>query len=494
MSMSKAGFVLGIAVLYFFLAALPSNADFGDLLNYVPADANAVMVLNLEKMIDSPLGKEKKWKEKMSQESAERPLDLPPAAGRVVLASRIDLEYMKPLWEMAILEMKESPSMKDIANKEGGSVEEILGKESVRTSRDAYVVHLSREVFAVISPADRQKVTRWLREALKRSEPAISPFLQKRVGAADSSGTEIVIAVDLSDAVQSSSVSENLKNRESLAGQTVDLDVLTDTICGIKGAAIGVRIGEKAFGQVVVDFEKDVAIMSPFAKPLLLEALAQRGAMIEDFAEWEEKVSGNTVSLKGDMSDAALRQLSLLIDPPTPQMEAGAKPAQVSPGDTSAVAKATQNHFNAIKGCLKDLKIDKRDMKTWGQLAAWMEKYAMRIARLPILNVDKEMITYGENVSYDLHGAAAALQGAAIQSSVEQRQISADSPDGYYGYTDRYGYGGYGYYYDNSADKRAVRYENRAEGINAARSLINGIKNGTVEIRRKMTEKYQVEF
>lgn len=82
----------------------------------------------------------------------------------------------------------------------------------------------------------------------------------------------------------------------------------------------------------------------------------------------------------------------------------------------------------------------------------------------------------------------------AIQSSVEQRQISADSPDGYYGYTDRYGYGGYGYYYDNSADKRAVRYENRAEGINAARSLINGIKNGTVEIRRKMTEKYQVEF
>lgn len=89
------------------------------------------MVLNLEKMIDSPLGKEKKWKEKMSQESAERPLDLPPAAGRVVLASRIDLEYMKPLWEMAILEMKESPSMKDIANKEGGSVEEILGKDAV---------------------------------------------------------------------------------------------------------------------------------------------------------------------------------------------------------------------------------------------------------------------------------------------------------------------------------------------------------------------------
>ncbi len=490
MSIIRTRLILAVAIVGFSFAAAPSYADFGDLLNYVPADANAVMVLNLEKMLESPLGKEKQWKEKLSGETADRPLALPPEASRVVLASRIDLEYMKSLWEIAIVEMKKVPTMEEIANAEGGTVEKIAGKEAVRTSRDAYVVHLSRNVFAVASPADRQKVTRWLRDALERSEPAISPFLQKRTEVADSSGTEIVIALDLSDVAESSTVVKNLKKRESLAGQTVDIDELAETICGIQGAAIGIRIGEKAFGQVVVDFDKEVAIMSPFAKQLLLESLAERGATVDDFAEWEENVSGNTVSLKGDLSDAALRQLSMLIDPPTPTMEAGAKPAQVSPGDTAAAAKATQNHFNGIKGHLKDLKIDKRDMKTWGQLAAWMEKYALRIARMPILNVDPEMIDYGQKVSYDLRGAAAALQGAAIQSSVEQRQISSDSPSGYYGYSDRYG----SYYYDNSAEKRAARYENRAEGINAARDIINGIKNGTVEIRRKMTEKYQVEF
>ncbi|MEA2068246.1 MAG: hypothetical protein U9P12_03500, partial [Verrucomicrobiota bacterium] len=46
------------------------------------------------------------------------------------------------------------PSMKEIAKAEGGSVEEIAGMPAVRTSRDAYVIQLSRDTFAVITPAD----------------------------------------------------------------------------------------------------------------------------------------------------------------------------------------------------------------------------------------------------------------------------------------------------------------------------------------------------
>ena len=500
MSTKQAGLVFSLIILALLIPAPSSFAQFDRLLNYVPADANTVTVLNLEKMLNSVHGMDMHWKDKLAKKAADRPLAMPAKATRAVLASRIDLEYMKPIWELAIVELKDIPTMEEIAKAEGGTVDEIAGMPSVRTSRDAYVIRLSRDTFAVITPADRQKVTRWLREAVKRTEPAISPFLKKRTAVADSSGTEIIMAMDLADVTVPSTVSKNLRSLDTLADKTVNFGQLAEALAGIRGVAMGVRIGDKPFGQLVVDFEKDVSIAAPFAKPLLLEVLANKGAMIEDFSEWKDQVSGNTVSLKGDISDVALRQLLMLVEPPTPHMESADKTAEASPGDTATVIKATQDHFSAIQGYFKDLKIDKRKMKTWGQLAMWMEKYAERINKLPLLNVDPDMLDYGQKVNYDLRNAAYALRGMGIKSGVEQTQIEASNPSGVTAYGGRYG-GRYGYgggfavvYNDNSAEKRAARYSTRAEGVNAARDIIEGIKNGTVEIRRKMADKYKVEF
>lgn len=504
MSIKQIGLISGLIVVALLAWTPSSQAQFGRLLNYVPADANTVTVLNLDKMLNSVHGMNKHWKDKLAKKAVDRPLALPAKTTRAVLASRIDLEYMKPIWELAIIELKDIPTMQEIAKAEGGTVEEIAGMPAVRTARDAYVIRLSRDTFAVITPADRQKVTRWLRKALKRTEPAISPFLIKRTAVADSGGTEMIMAMDLADVTVPSTVSKKLKTLETLTDKTVNYGQLSEALASIRGVAIGVRIGQKPFGQLVIDFEKDVSVIEPFAKPLVLEILAKKGATIEDFQQWEGKVSGNTFSLKGDISDLALRQLFMLIEPPTPDMQAGDKASEASPGDTVTVVKATQAHFDAIQGCLKDLKIDKRKMKTWGQLAMWMEKYAGRIAKLPLLNVDHDMLDYGQNVDYDLRKAAYALRGMGIKSAVEQKQIESTNPSGVnvyggsYGgrYGRRYGYGGgFAYTYnDNRAQKRAARYSTRAEGINAARDTIEGIRNGTVEIRRKMTDRYKVEF
>ena len=496
----QVGLISVLFVLTFLVMTPSSLAQFDRLLNYVPADANTVTVLNLDKILNSVHGLNKHWKDKLAKKSADRPLALPAKTTRAVLASRIDLEYMKPIWELAIIELKDIPTMKEIAKAEGGTVDEIAGMPAVRTSRDAYVIRLSRDTFAVVTPADRQKVTRWLRKALKRTQPVISPFLNKRTAVADSSGTEIIMAMDLADVTVPSTIRKKLGGLDTLADKTVNFGQLAEALATIRGVAIGVRIGKKPFGQIVLDFDKDVSIMAPFAKPLVLEVLANKGAMIEDFAQWEGKVSANTFSLKGDISDLALRQLFMLIEPPTPDMESADNATQASPGDTSTVIKATQDHFDGIQGCLKDLKIDKRKMKTWGQLAMWMEKYAGRINKLPLLDVDPDMLDYGQKVSYDLRGAADALQGMGIKSAVQQRQIESTNPSGVsaYGarYGGRYGYrGGFGFtYHDNRAQKRAARYATRAEGVNAARDIIAGIKKGTVEIRRRMTDRYQVEF
>jgi hypothetical protein len=494
MSKCQIGLISVFIVIALLVWAPTSQAQFGKMLNYVPADANMVTVIDLEKMLDSAHGTNQQWKDKLAKKAADRPLSLPAKATLAVLASQLDIEYMKPLWQLAIIELKEIPTMQEIAKAEGGSVEEIAGMPAVRTPRDTYVIHLSRDTLAVFTPADRQKVARWLRDAIKRTEPALSPFLQKCTAAAMSGETEIVMAMDLTDILVPSTVNKKIKNFNTLADKTVDHGQLSEALATIRGVSLGVAIGEKPAGKLMIDFEKDISITAPFAKPLVLEVLAKRGAMIEDFQQWEGQVSSNTFSLKGDISDLALRRLFMLNELPTPNMKAADNPSEASPGDTSSRVKATKNHFDAIQGYFKDLKLDKKEMKTWGQMAMWLNKYAERIHKLPLLNVDPDMLDYGQKVSYDLRGAASALQDMGIQSAVEQREIESSNPSGVNAYSDRYGYARGVTYNDNSAQKRAARYSTRAEGVNAARDIVEGIKNGTVEIRRKMTNRYKVEF
>jgi hypothetical protein len=89
-----------------------------------------------------------------------------------------------------------------------------------------------------------------------------------------------------------------------------------------------------------------------------------------------------------------------------------------------------------------------------------------------------------------------------IQSGVRQAQIvSAGAGDASYG---RYGmYGGYAAVnsYDRTSDARAaeserrvVRAEEKADAATNIQQLRAGIVSATADIRRKMTQKYQVEF
>ena len=88
-----------------------------------------------------------------------------------------------------------------------------------------------------------------------------------------------------------------------------------------------------------------------------------------------------------------------------------------------------------------DLKEDMKSSKNLASTTLWFDKYAKRIERLPILNVDEELLNYSGFVASALRQAAGSVRTMGIQSGVRESQIISSSAG--YGYVGRYGmYGG----------------------------------------------------
>jgi len=271
----------------------------------------------------------------------------------------------------------------------------------------------------------------------------------------------------------------------------------------VQGIRIGVRIGEKQSSKIVVDLRTDASAIASFAKPLLLQVLADKGALIEDLQSWTVATKGNEISLTGTLSASGRRRLLSVVDSPVSENTL-AQASSVSPGEVPAMeAKKSREYFRTIVGMANDLKSDMRNLKNLASSQLYLDKYAKRIERMPILGVDEELLNYSAFVANTLRQATGSVKTMGIQSGVRQSQITGgDGYAGDYGYGGyRYGaygaYGGYDPYSDARAkesQRRVVRAEEKAVMATDVQKLRQDLIAATTEIRRRMTKKYQIEF
>ena len=89
--------------------------EFQQLVNQIPRSANAVVLLNMEKAKQSPLGLKEDWKTRIEKAFEDGLIRVPPQATRFVLASQMDFEFKEPLWEAAVIDLDDEFSMQQIA-------------------------------------------------------------------------------------------------------------------------------------------------------------------------------------------------------------------------------------------------------------------------------------------------------------------------------------------------------------------------------------------
>jgi hypothetical protein len=166
---------------------------------------------------------------------------------------------------------------------------------------------------------------------------------------------------------------------------------------------------------------------------------------------------------------------------------------------------ASKQYFGQVVSLIDDLRLKRSSTEfvSWNQVGTWFEKYARKIDRMPTLNVDPELLKYGAWVSSSMRDAESSLKGIGPQSRLRQLEVpnqynvqTYSVPIGVTEYG-AYGWGGWSATEDLSArgqELAKVRTQERIRGTTSANTTAQGIEQATGDMRRYLTQKYQMEF
>ncbi len=488
----------------FCYALRAARADDTNLLSRIPPGANAVAVIDVDKILNSPMGIQEHWKDKLKNAYAAKPLIVPPSASRLVLASLIDPSTMQPAWEVSVIELKTSPSMKNIARAEGGFVDTIAEKQAAWSPINAYFVRLDTRLLGTVAPANRQFTARWARRGASQGDN-LSPYLQTATASMDAK-TSYLFAMDLEDATSPGKVRRRIEmgDFESLADKTVNAEKIASVLASIRGVSLRVSIGDEPVGSGVVEFGRPAAALADIAKPLLLEVLAKFGVAIDGLDTWNVAVKGNNLTLDGKLPIEGLRQLFSIVDPPSPLPTAdsdddqpgSSKSGNDSEKNNAAVVAASKQYYAAIAKIMDNIGKKIRGSTSMTQGAKWVAGDARRIARLPIVNVDPDLVNWGTEVSSRLNDLAAAVGVGGLQA--RSRAV---------GIQDANVSGGYSRELEIRSDpndqinqqnvkrqRAAATAEQKAQTAQIATRILSDIETSRSQIRAAMVQKYNAEF
>ena len=494
---------LSVFSLMMCLVLIPERADaqFGNLTLRVPNDANAIAIFNVDKILSSPMAKDGNWREQREKAAAAGITIVPASASHFVLAANMDFERMSPNWEVAVADVNYPISIPQIAARRGGTIDSVAGLSAAVVNDDSYVVSFGKASVGAMRPANRQSVAKWIRETNTTRGNSLSKYLKEAVAYADKLGTPIVYAMDLHDVVSPEELKKRLSKFESISGKKIDVDEVSKVLSSIRGITLGLTVKDHVSGAMIIDFNEDAGPLKGIAKPILLEALSNHGSMIAEFNDWKEVVKGKRVSVGGRLYESGLRRIFSILDAPAALHTVD--PNSDDPADKeSLVILSSQQYFKSVTSMIDDLEAS--HAKTQGQQGNWWGRYAKKIDSLPLVNVDKDMIEYGGFVSSSLREGETVLR--AVGGKTRVRELNSTSGGLYReGYRGGNYYGYYGTYYAGMgqvrADARAVaqdrariRSEERISGASSARDIMTDINAATGEVRRRMAEKYSVDF
>jgi len=475
-----------------------ARAQFDELLMKVPQYSNALVAIDVDAVEQSPLAIKEHWADKHEQAFTSRPMMLPPEASRLVIAAHLrPEEQLQAMWELAVMDMSEPLSMKSIARAEGGYVDTINGLEAAWTPSDAYFVELSDQELGMMFPANRQYVSRWADYARTNNGVLISDYLRQAAYSVGPAG-QIVMAIDLKDMVQPHRIRETLGESPAVTSKMIDIETLVPVLTSLQGVTLNVNVTDTAHGVLRVDFGQDVSALKPIAKPLFLEALDKWGAAIEDFNSWDVTVGDTYVKLEGDLSTGGLRRVFSILEIPTTKFstlaeQTSGQPPAPGENSDSLMIQSSKAYYSSVSTLIDDLKTSLRDNRD--NQSVWMDRYARKIDRLPILNVDQKLLEFGVNVAESFRNMALAKRGANVSAGVRKSGVYKE-----YQYSGtNYALPG-DYYYGYGTSQTTAQVKNQIDRQEQSKALevrfteFKEIEDARSTLRVEMTQKYMTEF
>jgi hypothetical protein len=479
-------FKIGSGILALLLVVQVCGAQpaetFESLARRLPADANAIVLMDVEQVLAAPLAKQQGWGAKLEAAYAERPVFLPPEAKKLVLGAALQPNNdFIGRWELAIMELAAPVAVRSIAKNESGYVDDVNGVPAAITPLNAAFVDLGNSILAVMRPADRQLLSRWIARQKQGYPSGLSDYLRSAVPLVNDR-VQVLLAVDLTDVLSAHGIDQRIAKADWIKEKHADAATIAAVAATLRGATLRLAIGDKCQAQLKIDFDADVAPLGNSAMPLVTNALTNLGFPADEISKWEIQLAGRSIRLQGSLSNDAQRRVFSVIELPSTDLNS----AVASPGESAAKSSEEQTrdrslaYFKSTQTLVADLRKSLKDSQA---ATAWMARYARRIAEPPILHVDEQLLEYGDKLAETLRVMSLSQRQAGIRAGVR-----ASEGRGYY--SDGYGTKAYDAAAQRSQatkEEMSVAYDTRVQGWKL-------IDDATADIRRSMTKKFGVEF
>lgn len=462
-----------------FLIATTSSAVTGQepklpgILKRSPSRANAVVYVNVPSL--SKLMKDAGMGEGLSGN-----------VGEVWAIADLDLDRVKPKWEVGYATLKAPVDVGALAVALKGYKDEVAGKTVVRTPMQSYLVPLEDNRLGFMRPADRSMLATWSDES--NGGARVSDFLAKQAVRPENY-LSFLMAVDVSNRFSPVALEERLSGLEAMKGQ--DVKKMASVMASVKG--ISIIVGRRSLNECILEIEhtQSPEAILPIATQVLNEVLNRNGTSAPEVASWKATLKGNSIQYQGAISETTLDAVLGILSIQGHANQVADSATRSERQEENAMAYKSKAYFDKVNAYIE--RVRKYKAQTTGFRAKWNDQQARRIEELSTLNVDPELVNYGAAVAQMLRGNAVAIQQGNVAAG--QVQASSGYGEGYYG--GYYGYGG-GYYggnsYSRARGQASVGARQRMGAFGSFKEALAEIDKLTADMRRKMTAKYEIDF
>lgn len=398
-------------------SAQPAPTPPEDLLKFLPSPVNAVVVMNVSKILASPRGEREGWSKLTHTEYLAGAVPVNPSIERVLMGTTITLHEQGSEPAVAVFPLRTAIDMDKIAKSTGGSETTIGDDKAVVTSSGAYIVPLTGNLLGAMKTTHKQDVTRWVREARDAKRSLSSPYIFAAVN--NTAGTnQIVMAVDAEDLIEASRIRMAVGACKSIPDEKVRESVQRYLV-GLRGARFTANVVAEGIDATLRVDSRNAppANLKPeVIKDFVIELLDRNGMSLDDLQSARASFSGNSTVLAFRVTDVQLARILSLVPSPVSGVDE-ANSITVAPAGVSA--EATRRYFTAVNKILDDLHTRDGKNKTldFAKMSVWYSSAASRIQALSVLNVDKGAVEYATGSAGRLQLAAESLSGLPVEAA-----------------------------------------------------------------------------
>lgn len=466
-------------------------------LPWVPDSCNAVAVINVRKVLNSPLGRRAKWSDKVRQAYAEGLLSAPPWVRQVIRATTLGAASHGESAVYSLYTMDQQSVIPQIAKHEMAPVEKIGGKFAVRSPRGVIFIQLASGLLGSLQPSDRSIAARWVRVGAETHKPQLSSYLREAIDASENSS--ILLAVDLAGSIDQQRAQKwfSARSRDGKSrGIEDDAQQLAALFVSLQGARIAVNVTDSITGRLQLDFGSSVGPRVEAVKAAVLQWLDDAGARVHLLADAKARASGNSFILESPLDDRALHRIVSFIQSPHPL---GAAEPLGNAESVKPNAIGSARYYDAVLQLLKSLDRRNQSAQDYEKTAYWHESAAHKIDSLATIGVDPELATWGRDVSANLRALAASLRGVPVEVNQLEKSVRFNATTYYRWYANSESQGPL--YFpswvrssDNVDDVRAQQDDVVSKNADQRDAIWQMLRNQTIAVAQKIEYRYGIKL